>query len=298
MVKIRHRRATIERRRHEPGPALSRHHCRSERTITDRHRFDTELRLFFSISTRPCEAERSGSPLALSRTSARAAPSPADLTWLPQEMAVCKFYNRATADMKPHVPTSVMLEELLKEAPSDHVTVAWLTGSLRERSFGLVLLIMALAGLVPGASTFTGILLGFPAVQMILGRETPGLPRFITSRRVSTRRVVRLFHRAIPLLKRMEKLIRPRWRTPFETTKRIVGIVVLLLAATLVWPFPFSHIIPALVIMLISFAYLEEDGALLCISLAAALSSLAITSATVWAAIRATGLLERLLGVT
>jgi hypothetical protein len=213
-------------------------------------------------------------------------------------MEVCQLHNRATADMKPHVPTSAMLEELLKEAPPDHVTLAWLTGSLRERSFGLVMLIMALAGLVPGASTFIGILLGFPAVQMILGRESPGLPRFINSRRVPTRRVVRLFHRAIPLLKRMEKLIRPRWRTPFETTKRIVGVVVLLLAATLVSPFPFSHVIPALVIMLISFAYLEEDGALLCISLGAALVSLAITSATVWATIRATGLLERLLGVT
>jgi len=54
--------------------------------------------------------------------------------------------------MKPHVPTSVVLEELLKETPPDHVTLAWLIGGLRERSFGLVLLIMALTDLVPGAS--------------------------------------------------------------------------------------------------------------------------------------------------
>ncbi|WP_119303879.1 exopolysaccharide biosynthesis protein [Dongia deserti] len=197
--------------------------------------------------------------------------------------------------MEPHVPTSVALEELVKEAPPDHVTLAWLTSSLQERSFGLVMLIMALAALVPGAAIFIGILLGFLAAQMILGRDSPGLPRFITSRRVPTRQVVRLVHRTIPLLKRMEKIIHPRWRTPFETTKRIVGLVVLLLAVTLFSPFPFSHIIPALVIMLISFAYLEEDGALLCISLGTALVSLAITSATVWATIRATDVLERLL---
>jgi len=200
--------------------------------------------------------------------------------------------------MKPHIPTSSVLEELLKEVPPDYVTLGWLTGSLQERSFGLVLLIMALAGLVPGASIFIGILLGFPAIQMILGRESPGLPRFIGSRRVPTRQVVRLVHRTIPLLKRLETLIHPRWRTPFETTKRIVGFVVLLLAATLVSLFPFSHIIPALVIMLISFAYLEEDGVLLWISLGAAFGSLAITSATVWATIRATDLLARLLGAT
>jgi hypothetical protein len=80
-----------------------------------------------------------------------------------------------------------------------------------------------------------------------------------------------------------------------EATKRGVGLIILLLAGILILPFPFSHIIPALVIMLVSFAYLEEDGALLCISLAAALASFSITAATVWATVRAMGLLEKLL---
>jgi hypothetical protein len=200
-----------------------------------------------------------------------------------------------TADMKARVPTSIVLEELLKEAPLDHVTLAWLTDGLRERSFGLVMLIMALVGLIPGPSFLVGILLVFPAFEMILAREGPSFPRFIASRPIGTRRLAPLIDRTTPLLKRMENFIHPRWRTPFEATKRFVGLVVLLLAVTMFSPFPFSHIIPALAVMLISFAYLEEDGVLLCISLAAALVSLAITSATVWAAVRATGLLERLL---
>ena len=54
---------------------------------------------------------------------------------------------------------------------------------------------------------------------------------------------------------------------------------------------------PTLVIMFISFAYLEEDGVLLCIALVAALASISFTAATVWAALRATGMVERLLGV-
>jgi hypothetical protein len=71
-------------------------------------------------------------------------------------------------------------------------------------------------------------------------------------------------------------------------------LIILLLAATFIWPVPFGHVIPTLVIMLISFAYLEEDGILLCISLAAALLSFSITAATVWATLRATGLIEGL----
>jgi hypothetical protein len=193
------------------------------------------------------------------------------------------------------VPTSVVLEALLRDAPPDYVTIAWLITSLHKRSFGVVMLLIALVSLVPGPSAFIGILLAFPALQMILGQESPSLPRFIALRRIPTPRITRLVRRAIPLLRRLETIIHPRWHTPFEATKRVVGSIILLLAATLLLPLPFSHVIPTLVIMLISFAYLEEDGVLLCMSLAAALASFAISAATVWATVRATGLLEKLL---
>jgi hypothetical protein len=60
-------------------------------------------------------------------------------------------------------------------------------------------------------------------------------------------------------LRRMEVVIRPRWHTPFQTTKRLVGLAILLLAVTLIAPFPFN-ILPTLVIMLISFAYWKRTG--------------------------------------
>jgi hypothetical protein len=186
------------------------------------------------------------------------------------------------------IATSVILEHLLNEAPGDTVTLAWLIGALRQRSFGLVMLLMALVALVPGGSTVIGVLLIFPAVQMILARESPSLPRFIASRRISTERIARVCRRAAACLRWVETFSKPRWQTPIQATKRVVGFVVLLLAPTLVWPFPFSQIIPALVIMLLALAYLEEDGVLLCVALAAALVSLAITGATVWAGIKVT----------
>jgi hypothetical protein len=196
--------------------------------------------------------------------------------------------------VQAHVPTSIVLAQLLNEAPRDYVSLAWLIDRLHKRSFGLVMLLLALVGLVPGAGIFIAVLLAFPAIQMILGRETPNFPRFLTTRRIATQHIARLATRTIPSFRRMEALVHPRFHTPFETTKRLVGFIVLLLAATLISPFPFSHVIPALVIMLISFAYLEEDGILLCISLAAALFSFSITAATVWATVQATGLIERL----
>jgi hypothetical protein len=190
-----------------------------------------------------------------------------------------------------HVPTSAIIENLLGKAPGDFVTLDWLIGELRERSFGIVLLVMALIALIPGGSTFIGFLLVYPAIQMMLARPGPTLPRFIAERRIATPRVVGVFRRATPVLRWLEWFIRPRWKTPFGATKRVVGFVVLSLAPTLIWPFPFSHIIPSLVIGLLSLAYLEEDGVLLCVALAAAVLSLAITAATVWAGIRVVDLL-------
>ena len=187
-----------------------------------------------------------------------------------------------------------MLARVLAEAPADYVSLAWLVDRFQARSFGLVMLLLALVSLLPGAGLLAGALLGFPAVQMILGRESPSVPRFLASRRIPTRHIAGLVARAVPVLERMEAVIHPRLPTPFEATKRATGVIVLLLAATFILPVPFSQIIPAFVIMLISFAYIEEDGVLMGISLVAALVSLAVTAATVWAALSATSLIETL----
>jgi hypothetical protein len=50
-------------------------------------------------------------------------------------------------------------------------------------------------------------------------------------------------------------------------------------------PVPFGHVVPALVIMLLAVAYLEEDGLALLIALVAAVVSLAITGVAVWGAV-------------
>ena len=57
----------------------------------------------------------------------------------------------------------------------------------------------------------------------------------------------------------------------------------MLLNITLLFtPVPLSNVVPALVIALISLAYLEEDGLLLSIALLASVIVLAIEFAAVW----------------
>jgi hypothetical protein len=193
-----------------------------------------------------------------------------------------------------YVPASDVLDELFGRAPSE-LTAGWLIDNLHERSFGIVLLVMAMIGVLPGASPVIGVLLLFPAWQLMGAHETPVLPRFIARRRLSGDKVRRIGRRLRWPLRRLESVVRPRWPELFELLRRVVGASILLLALTMLWPFPFSQVPPAIAIMLLAIAHLEEDGVLLAIALLGALASLAFTAATVWAAIRTTGWLDRLL---
>ena len=74
----------------------------------------------------------------------------------------------------------------------------------------------------------------------------------------------------------------PAWPN-HVTTRRIVGVVVILLSLRLlVVPLPFSNVLPALLIALISLAYLEEDGLALSISLLAGAAVLAADLGLLW----------------
>ena len=183
---------------------------------------------------------------------------------------------------------------MLNAAEGNQVTVKWLTEQLGLRSFGLTLIMMALIAFVPGASIIVGILITWPATQMILGHIVPVLPRVIAHRKVSVEKLSRAIGILTPRLRWMERLIQPRWTIIFRSSKRPTGILMLSLGLTLISPFPFSDVIPALVIMLLALAYLEEDGLVLIISLAASLASFTITVAALWGTVETADWLNRI----
>jgi hypothetical protein len=190
-------------------------------------------------------------------------------------------------EARPHVPTSAVLERLIRDAPAGHVTLAWVMGHLRTRSFGIILLLLGVFGLIPIVSPVAGLMLVVPAVQMIRAHPAPMFPRRVAERPVATATLVAMLLRIIPALRYLERFIRPRWPTPFQTTKRVIGGFVLLLGVTLLTPIPLSNVPPSLTIVLMAFAYLEEDGILLAIALAIALGLFAAGAATLWSTVAA-----------
>jgi len=182
-------------------------------------------------------------------------------------------------------PTSQLLQQILATAPVGHITLVWILDGLRDRSFGMIMIFLGLIAMFPGICILAGAVLAILGFQMIMAREIPLLPKFIALRPLPPR-VTQILAHTISIIVVLERYIRPRWHTPFVLTKRFVGLIVTMLAATLFIPIPLSNILPGALIMLIAFAYLEEDGVLLCMALGAGLVSLAATGVASWASTR------------
>src|SRR5215470_12294948 len=189
-------------------------------------------------------------------------------------------------DTKSRAPSSRVLQEVIRQAPAGYVTIGWLTSTLRRHSFGIIMLSLGLLATTPVGSTIPGLILAVMAVQLILGRAEPVLPHFITTRRLPTKQLLQLGGRGIHILKYLEKAVHPRGPMTFDVTKRAVGTMVLLLTVVLLLtPVPLSNIAPAMVISLISLAYVEEDGLLLSAAFLAGIVLIGIGSAAVWGTI-------------
>jgi hypothetical protein len=93
-----------------------------------------------------------------------------------------------------------VLQRLHDEAPTDHFTLGWLMGSLRRRSFGIIMLLLTLVAIAPGVS-IVALLLMIPAFQMIAGQPAPVFPRGIAARSLPTRHLAALVQRAVPVLR-------------------------------------------------------------------------------------------------
>ena len=57
--------------------------------------------------------------------------------------------------------------------------MGWLIGGLSKRSFGIIILLLAIVAMTLGVSIVAGLLLMIPGLQMIAGKPAPVFPRCI-----------------------------------------------------------------------------------------------------------------------
>ncbi|GGB01126.1 ABC transporter permease [Brucella endophytica] len=184
-------------------------------------------------------------------------------------------------------PLSQVFEDLAENA-KEPISFGQIEQALSDRSFAALLTFFALLNLLP-LPPGTGIVTGIPLVlisgQMVLGFETPWLPRFVRERSLSPERFRQLSEKGTPWLRRIERIIRPRlWPFARRHGDRWLGLLTLILGLAVVFPIPLSNWLPALATAIIGAALTERDGLLMGVGVLIGFVSLGIIAGVLFTA--------------
>lgn len=157
---------------------------------------------------------------------------------------------------------------LQSTAGSERVAVRNVLDAFADRLFGPLLaipglLVISPLGAVPGAPVFLAVLSVLLAGQLAMGRDWPWTPRWISERWVQRRRLVEALEKARPVVRRVDRVIRPRFkRLVAPPMPRVLAGLCLLLGVSFV-PLgfiPFAVMIPGAAMLAIGLALIARDG--------------------------------------
>ena len=160
--------------------------------------------------------------------------------------------------------TSSILHEL-KGFHGDSISISDIAAQLGDRGFGLMHLLFALPNTIPlpipGVSTVTGMPLIFFASQLCLGRQRIWLPGWVANRQIPMSKLRPLIQKSLPLLVRLEKMVKPRLdKITTRNFERFAGGLILLLALLIALPIPLGNLPLGIAMAVLALAITERDG--------------------------------------
>lgn len=175
-------------------------------------------------------------------------------------------YRPAAAAATGTPRMSDLLEAIAAERVSGEITIGEIVDRFGDRSFGVLVLVLALPAwipvLPPGVPSIFGLVIAGISCQMLVGREAPWLPAFVARRGIPAERFARLVARTAPWLRRAELLLRQRLDPAFAggIGTRLIAFCCLLLALAVCVPLPMTNAGPALSLAVIALGLIERDG--------------------------------------
>jgi len=189
-----------------------------------------------------------------------------------------------------------MLSGLLEDGRDDAIPVSELGKTLEERAYGALLFLFGVPNISPIVPPGMTIVLGIPlviiAAQLMAGLREPALPSWIGERTIPRRVYAAVAQRLIPILVRVEYLLRPRLLAmTTRAGERFIGAFLLVITVALALPIPFGNWLPALSVCIIALGLVERDGIVILIGMAVGIIALTAVAGVIWAGLKALGLL-------
>jgi hypothetical protein len=177
--------------------------------------------------------------------------------------------------------TSEILRRLLEDKSRDSLTIEEIVGELGPRSVPASLMVFTIPEVlpipIPGLSTAVVIPTGIISYQMLRGKEELSLPSWILERSVPRSAFNACVSTILPFLEKAEGKVRPRMRwMSSRAAKRFIGFFVLLMAAIIALPIPFTNMPFAIAIFIIALGLAEQDGALISLGILLGIALIAV----------------------
>lgn len=158
-----------------------------------------------------------------------------------------------------------------EEVRAKKVTLSDILNLTEERIFGFLLAILSLPSALPvpapGYSIPFGIAMFFLAIQLIIGRHRPWLPKKMLQGSMKLETVQKFINMGNPWIEKIENITKPRlaYLCTSLPGRTMLGIAIALMSISMMIPIPGTNTLPAIGIFVIAFGLLEDDG-LICIA--------------------------------
>lgn len=188
-----------------------------------------------------------------------------------------------------HGITSSILADLSREATlRDGLTVFEALELMGRSSFGFVLILLALPALIPLPGPFGmvfGTAVSIISLQFLLGLQPVWLPSLLGKRKLSARALSSMERVASPLVRRIERLVRPNRMQAIagNNLNYIAAVPVFCLGVAIALPIPFGNMAPVAAICVISIGLVEKDGLIVLCGLGLTMLALAVTGGLLYA---------------
>ncbi|WP_147651660.1 exopolysaccharide biosynthesis protein [Vulcaniibacterium gelatinicum] len=154
--------------------------------------------------------------------------------------------------------------------PNELLPLRELMAGLGRRAFGMLLFVAVLPAFIPipVGGAIAGPLVMLIGVQLLALRRRPWLPQSLARRGPHRHALARFESKLGPVLRRLERVVRPRLPRLLDTRAATVftGVLLVVLGLLLSLPIPLTNYLFGGLLLLYALALIERDGALMLVA--------------------------------